>query len=558
MNKCNITIKGKEDVTLAGNTGGSLMNIVNNSKEINYTFPCGGNGRCGKCTVRILKGDFDITSDDRKFFSEEQLKLGYRLACKAIVTQDCVIEYKGIIENSYDVQSDFVDVRDKSEKISGKSSGIISDTISGVESDIISDKISGAVNDKINEKSGTGLGIAIDIGTTTIALSLVDLDSRNIINTYTSLNHQRKFGADVIARIKASNDGNGEALRSVIQKDLLNGINYLIKTNNIEVSEIKEIAIAGNTTMGHLLLGYSCETLGVFPFTPVDISAKTLKFNEVFGNDISETGLEKLSNTDVYFLPGISTYVGADITSGILHCCMNQSQEVSLLIDLGTNGEMAIGNSDKILVTSTAAGPAFEGGNISCGTGSIDGAICDVKICDDVQIKTINNKPPVGICGTGVIAVTAELLENEIVDETGRLDDEYFEEGFKLDGDIVFTQKDIREIQLAKSAIRAGAKTLILRYGIDISDISKVYLAGGFGYHIDLDKAIKTGLLDEALRDRIIAVGNSSLAGAVLALSDENEKKQLEKICDISQEISLSDDRNFQEFYMDYMMFEDE
>ncbi len=551
MNKCNITIKGKEDVTLAGNTGGSLMNIVNNSKEINYTFPCGGNGRCGKCTVRILEGNFDITSDDRKFFSEEQLKLGYRLACKAIVTQDCVIEYKGIIENSYDVQSDFVDVRDKSEKISKKISRKSRDKINGAASDKISDKI--------NEKSATGLGIAIDIGTTTIALSLVDLDSRNIINTYTSLNHQRKFGADVIARIKASNDGNGEALRRVIQKDLLNGINYLIKTNNIEASEIKEIAIAGNTTMGHLLLGYSCETLGVFPFTPVDISAKTLKFNEVFGSDISETGLEKLSNTDVYFLPGISTYVGADITAGILHCCMNQSQEVSLLIDLGTNGEMAIGNRDKILVTSTAAGPAFEGGNISCGTGSIDGAICDVKICDDdVQIKTINDKTPVGICGTGVIAVTAELLENEIVDETGRLDDEYFEKGFTLDGDIVFTQKDIREIQLAKSAIRAGAETLILRYGIDISDISKVYLAGGFGYHIDLDKAIKTGLLDEALRDRIIAVGNSSLAGAVLSLSDENEKKQLEKICDISEEISLSDDRDFQEFYMDYMMFEDE
>lgn len=533
MNRCdkkiyNIVIKGTKEFTLAGAAGESIMSIVNSQPDCDYTFPCGGNGRCGKCVIKVLEGYFDVTSDDKQIFNENELKEGYRLACKAIVSSDCVIQYLGAAEKKYEVQSAFAEIRQ---------------------------------TDSYELKGG--YSIAIDIGTTTIAVALVNCSNGKIIKTITRLNHQRKYGADVIARIQASNDGKGSELQSCIINDLLKCIKDAVSDLNEEdeANAIKEIVISGNTTMIHLLLGYSCETLGVYPFTPIDIKSKTASYEEIF-DVVSENKL--LKKSVVYIMPGISTYVGGDIASGILHCNMAEEKDVSLLIDLGTNGEMAIGNCDKLLVTSTAAGPAFEGGNISCGTGSIDGAVCDVKINDgEVELKTINDADLTGICGTGVIAVTSELLINELVDETGRLEEDYFEEGFVLgttkNGDVIsFTQKDVREIQLAKAAIRAGAETLILRYGIDKKDISNIYLAGGFGYHIDLKHAIAIGLIAEEFDGRIKAIGNSSLGGAVHVIRNENNKNILNKICETAEEISLSEDRDFQEFYMDYMMFEED
>jgi uncharacterized 2Fe-2S/4Fe-4S cluster protein (DUF4445 family) len=232
------------------------------------------------------------------------------------------------------------------------------------------------------------------------------------------------------------------------------------------------------------------------------------------------------------------------------------------LIDLGTNGEMAIGNRDRILVTSTAAGPAFEGGNISCGMGSVKGAICSVNIADgNVSCGTIGDKAPIGLCGTGVIETVYELMKNELIDETGMLDEDYFDDGFVLaktpEGeDISFTQKDVREIQLAKSAVRAGMETLILRFGVGYEDIDRVFLAGGFGYKMNLEKAIGIGLLPEELRDKISAVGNSSLGGAVVYLTEEDAPQRIEHIVELSEEISLATDKDFNQFYTDYMFFE--
>lgn len=536
-----IVIKGTKEYSFTAAVGSSLMSVINSHPNCDYAFPCGGNGKCGKCVIRVLEGFFDITANDRSFFSDEMLKNGYRLACSAVVSDDCVIEFKGAVEKKYDVLSAFVQIRDYDTYTHG-TDGFAK----------------GAAPSDCNGQ----FAIAVDIGTTTIAVSLIEAQTGNVVNTYTALNRQRRYGADVISRIQASNDGKGKELQQSIREDLLNCMDVLIKDHQVNpaVKEITQIVISGNTTMGHLLLGYSCETLGVYPFTPVDITGKTLTFEEVFGS----RGNKLFHGVLVYIVPGISTYVGGDIAAGILHCDIINKKEISLLIDLGTNGEMAIGNQDKLLVTSTAAGPAFEGGNISCGTGSIDGAVCDVEIEEDnVKIKTINDKPLSGICGTGVIAITAQLLKNELVDETGRFDDEYFEKGFilgetKSGETISFTQKDVREIQLAKAAIRAGAETLIRRYGIGRNDVAKVYIAGGFGYHIDLNNAIAIGLLAEEFNGRIAAVGNSSLGGAVELLRHSDSKKEICKICDMAEEISLSEDRDFQEFYMDYMMFEED
>lgn len=257
--------------------------------------------------------------------------------------------------------------------------------------------------------------------------------------------------------------------------------------------------------------------------------------------------------------PGISTYVGGDITAGLYALDFHEKESVSVLIDLGTNGEMAIGKQNQIYVTSTAAGPAFEGGNITCGTGSIPGAICSVFIDENkkANVETIGGKDPLGICGTGVLETTYELLKAGVIEESGLMDEDYFEDGFELSHtkDIRFYQKDIREIQLAKSAVRAGLETLILEYGISYDEIEHIYIGGGFGYKMNVKKAIEIGLFPEACADKIISIGNSCLKGLVKSLRDSESEAHFEEIVNSSKEIELSSNKKFQEFYVEYMLF---
>ena len=488
--------------------------------------PCGGKGRCGKCGIKILDGTADISPEDEKFFTEEQLENGWRLACRLYPKEDLKILFDFNDESQFEILSDREETTNDPEK---KDEEAFSDS---------------------------SYDIAVDIGTTTIAMELLEKKSWKRVHTVTCINSQRSYGADVISRIQASVDGKKEELQNCIQKDLLKGMERLTREAGVDMKKVERIAIAGNTTMGHLLMGYDCYTLGVFPFTPVNIGRIKGSFEEILKSDVCDA--------EVVLLPGISTYVGGDIVSGLYACGFDKDEKLSLLVDLGTNGEMALGSKDKILVTSTAAGPAFEGGNITWGTGSVAGAICSVMIKEGkADIKTIRDQSPLGICGTGVVETVTELVKNDLVDETGLMDEEFFENGFPLalteDGKtIVFTQKDVRELQLAKAAVRAGVETLLLRYGAEKDQISKVYLAGGFGCKLDKDKAIAIGMLPEEFRDRIEPVGNSSLSGVVHYLKDEEGENILRELVDRSLEINLSADKDFNEFYLDHMMFEEE
>lgn len=533
-------VRGTDLRRLVLENGESLMEAL--LREGYYlSAPCGGKGRCGKCGVRILDGNALITAEDEKAFSKEQLADGWRLSCRLYPVEDLKIEFTLTDESGFEILSD-----ERSEEISGagRTGG---NTGSG---------IAGSSEHTSAEKAESGYEVAIDIGTTTIAMELIGKDSGEKIHTVTCINEQRAYGADVISRIQASVDGKKEELQNCIRRILQKGIRQLAEQSGVPTEKIERIAIAGNTTMGHLLMGYDCDTLGVYPFTPVNIDLIRGNFEEILGS--------ALCNAAVELLPGISTYVGGDIASGIYACGFDSSEEICLLVDLGTNGEMALGNKDRILVTSTAAGPAFEGGNITWGTGSIAGAICSVEIRDGkASVQTIQNQPPVGICGTGVVESAMELVKEELVDETGLMVKEYFETGFPLaeteDGrSITFTVKDVREIQLAKAAVRAGVETLILRYGIEKDQISRVYLAGGFGYKLNKEKALAIGLLPPELGDRIEAVGNSSLSGAVKYLRDKDGEMTLKHLVEISEEVNLSADKKFNEFYMDYMMFDGE
>jgi uncharacterized 2Fe-2S/4Fe-4S cluster protein (DUF4445 family) len=313
---------------------------------------------------------------------------------------------------------------------------------------------------------------------------------------------------------------------------------------------IRSATVAGNTTMFHLLRNLPCDSLGVYPFTPVTVEMANFTFGALFG--------EGLLNCPVTLLPGVSAFVGADITAGIVFCGGLSETRPRLLIDLGTNGEMALFSKNRVIVTSTAAGPAFEAGNISCGTGSIPGAIAKVRyINGGFTYETLNNQPPAGLCGTGVVDTSAQLIKYKLANETGLLSDIYFTDGVPIapEAGIRFTQKDMREIQLAKSAVRSGIEVLLGSAGIGYEDLGPVYLAGGFGYKIDLESAEILGIFPATLRRKLTAVGNSALGGCSCVLANPAAEQEIQVIAAMAEEINLSADPRFNELFMEHMLF---
>lgn len=552
---------GQEVFTLPVKEKQSILGALMEADD-SFTAVCGGRGRCGKCKIKVLEGYLPVTTSDKECFSERELEAGMRLSCKAFPAEPLHVEINFKREADFQVLTEYAENGARAEGSVPGTAAFGGLSVAGGAQN----RSKGSV-----DAASDRYGIAIDIGTTTIAIQLLSMEDGTRISTYSGINHQRSFGADVISRIKASAEGKKEALRASIQHDLVQGIRQVLaqagaatlaEVHGAEVavqaekiaSHVQEIVIAGNTTMIHLLMGYECKSLGEYPFTPVNIKPIENTYAEIFGDDLLEAR--------VRIVPGISTFVGGDITAGLYSCDMDGQETYSMLIDLGTNGEMALGNKNKMIVTSTAAGPAFEGGNIEWGVGSLEGAIAGVKIADGkAQVRTIGDKAPIGICGTGVIETVAELIKAELVDETGCLDDEYFDDGFPLavtenGEEIVFTQKDVREIQLAKAAVRAGIETLFLRYGITKDQVAHVYLAGGFGYKLDCEKAIEIGMIPAEFADKVEAVGNSSLGGAMKCLLSEDGWKRMERIGRESDEINLSADKDFNQFYMDYMYLE--
>ncbi len=367
-------------------------------------------------------------------------------------------------------------------------------------------------------------GVAVDIGTTTIAA--VRLERGHIAAACSEMNSQRRFGADVLSRIEAASRGRGAELKAITEYQLKKCI------EKVGGSGMRTV-IAANTTMVSLLMGYDCAGLGRYPFT-------AQRLDSIHKDKMSIAG-------------GVSAFVGGDITSGLYMCGFDRSEEINLFVDLGTNGEMAVGNRHRILCTSTAAGPAFEGGRISCGTGSVEGAICAVSIKDN-RIETIGGKEPRGICGTGIVELAAELAENGCMDKTGLYREEYAG-GYEAAQGIVFTQKDVRELQTAKAAVRAGIEILLEEYGADESEIQRVYIAGGFGKRLNIEKACRIGLLPNRFAGKYKAVGNSSLGGCVKLLENQDGFECIDRIRDVSEDFPLAEKEGFAGMFMKYMEF---
>jgi uncharacterized 2Fe-2S/4Fe-4S cluster protein (DUF4445 family) len=487
------------------------MTVLEKLQQDGIQIPaaCGGLGICGKCAVKVSKNAPEPTERDRTVLGG-MVEVGFRLACITPYKKNMEIEWnqksseKGFsILTMYEPQSAFT--CNRAEK---------------------------------------GLGMVIDIGTTTIAFELLEMSNGRRVANHTMVNSQRMMGADVVTRIKMASQGKQYELFDYIKNDICNGLQHF----SSYLHDINFLFIAGNTTMMHILLGYPCESLGQYPFTPISVDLIRKPFGDVF--------CSPLLHCDVTVLPGISAFVGADIVAGI-HFCRSAENKNDLLIDLGTNGEMALITENGIYTTSTAAGPAFEAGNISHGMGSVPGAIARVWLTPEGKAgyETINNQPPLGLCGTGVVDIAAVLVKAGLVDETGLLVDQYFDDGFPVAPGILFTQKDVREIQLAKSAVRAGIEILMEEAGCGYGDIAKVYLAGGFGHKIDLDSAVTLGIIPLDLHSKVITVGNAALGGCAGALLSPQAETDMTTIARKAKEVNLSAHPRFNDLFMDYMMF---
>lgn len=518
-----ITSSGQRRI-LTAHQGRRLKELLSDA-GIFFSLPCSGNGRCGKCVVTFKAGAPKATALDEHFLGKKDIDAGRRLLCRCILEDDCEIELDG---------------RQETNEEEMLVEGAMAETgITAAECD--------------------AFGIAIDIGTTTVVSSLVGKDKdekSHIISNRYSVNHQREYGADVISRIEAASDKEKKKrLQGLICSDLYSMVKSLLKDNNIPEKELSEVVVSGNTTMLHLLRGFDVEGLGRYPYRTESLELEELSLKDLLNEDFE-------SDVRTYLLPGISAFVGADIVSGLYYLDIIKGGKKTLFIDLGTNGEMAFFDGKELSVASSAAGPVFEGGGISCGIASVPGAICHVTIEGErVQYETIEGKAPVGICGTGVMEAVSELRRNDIIDAKGLLCEEYFDTGFPLAEDpegksIVITQSDIRNVQLAKAAIQAGLKELLSGQEPD-----GIYIAGGFGAGMNVQKIRDLRLFPEDYCDKIVVAGNTSLKGAIKYLKqvlvgrEEGDKEELIAISQMAKECILAAKDGFDESYIDALGF---
>lgn len=370
----------------------------------------------------------------------------------------------------------------------------------------------------------------LDIGTTTLALALVSLDEKKIVKVKTTTNPQSAYGSDVITRIEyCSKNGVAD-----LQKCLISSINNLISEFDIE--KAKAMFVSGNTTMLHIFFGIDTSSMGVAPYTPAFLESK-----EMQGKEIGLSSIERIIS-----LPCISAFVGADLVAGVNLAVAPESNKYNLLIDLGTNAEIILYNKSNLFCTSASAGPCFEGGNITSGMSATDGAI--YAYSHSGEYKTINNKEAQGICGTGLIDIIAALLKNRIIDETGYME----KEEFFITENVKLTQKDIRQFQLAKSAVYSALQAILEEKAISFTDIQNTFISGGFSAKINTDNATALGLIPKELKEKITVLNNSSLLGTVKYACEGNN---LSEYTNNAEYIDLSANPRFMDLFIENMEF---
>ena len=460
-------------------------------------FPCGGRGRCKRCRVRLLSGSLPVTPEQQQVLGPQDLAEGWRLACHAQADGDLSLE------------------------------------IAQWEVPILAD------DSTFPFTPGQGLGIAVDLGTTTLVAQLLDLRTGHVLGVRTALNPQAGYGSDIMSRVQFALGASGQRkLTELIRA----GIGRLVwELLPAAQAPIDRVVIAGNTVMHHLFCGIDVEPLSHVPFEPVRDELVTFRAADLLW--------QTPGDPEVQFLPCLGGFVGSDILAGLLATRMAESHSLIGLIDLGTNGEIVFGSRQRIVCASAAAGPAFEGGRIKMGMQAATGAISEVTISQgSLHCRVLGNLPPRGICGSGLVDAVAAGLELGLVQPTGRLANG--NSVFPLCPPVILTQADVRELQLAKAAVAAGIRIVLERLAASPDQVTRLYLAGAFGNYVNRASARRIGLIDFPL-DKVEPAGNTALLGAKLALFGA----PFAHLRSTVEHISLAADPQFQDIYVSEMGF---
>ncbi|MFQ6039310.1 MAG: ASKHA domain-containing protein [Candidatus Poribacteria bacterium] len=618
-----------ENIQVIAQEGDNLLEIAQQA-DVLLTSSCGGNGVCGKCKVIIRKGD--VHAEPTKFIDQRERRQGYVLACTTLVHSDLEVEIPpesrledeqfligeeeiiieeelereeaefqpqlseraqfpsiftypfpsltaklhlslsppSLQDNVDDLERLFREIR-RGRQIPIMQTGLVNlKNLGGFlrennwDVTVLLGKRGGTTELILMEAGDTSAknyGIVVDIGTTTIVAHLVDLKARKTIGTTATSNSQREHGADVITRIIYAAEGNGlDILHKSVVDDINGLIVHLTRRNRIDLNDVTCVMCAGNATMTHLFLGVDPTYIRREPYVPTANFFPVIRAAEA-GIRINRRGL-------LSCMPGVSSYVGGDITAGALACGISESEEVCLFIDIGTNGEMVLGNREWLVCCSCSCGPAFEGSGIQYGMRAGRGAIQRVTISDsdyDVKYSTIGNDRPRGVCGSGLIDVLGEMLRAGVIDKAGRIQSDlhtpryqeneqgpefilaWKEETAGASGDIVITQADIDNLMRSKAAVYAAALVMMEKMGMTWDDIERIYVGGAFGNYLNIEKSVLIGLLPDLPLEKYRFIGNSSITGAKLAMLSTKSLARAEEIANKMTYIELSADNTFME-----------
>ncbi|MBQ9748765.1 MAG: DUF4445 domain-containing protein [Clostridia bacterium] len=526
-------IQNGKEIRVSAAEGETLRSVLLRAGAY-VSSPCGGNGTCGKCRVRasgMLVGEGDGET---------------WLACRTKVIGTFTVEagtpHALGAQTAYQSVPYTVSPAVRSQRTATEARFYLGDTVISTD-----------------RPDARNLGLAVDIGTTTAAVYLCDMDRGTVIGSRGFANPQRVWGADVISRVdKIMKDPAALAAQQKCIIDAINEAARALLPEGTAMGEIRAAVFCGNTVMQHIAAGLDPSGIAVAPFTP-----KTL-FGEWY--DAGAIGLEAAAGARIYFAPCVASYVGGDILCGVIATGLDHTEKNVIYLDIGTNGEIGLATKDGLRFCSAAAGPAFEGAHIACGMPGMAGAVS--AICregETIRFETVGGGEPVGICGSGILDGVAVMLDAGLLDETGCIDEDadslYIledEEGdacFSLHEHVYLTGRDIREVQLAKAAIAAGIRTLLHEASLEAREIDALVLAGGFGAHIRPESACRIGLIPEIPPDKIVSVGNTAGAGAVMLLLGREPREVAERILARSQYTELSLNAFFMEAYIEEMEF---
>ena len=578
---------------------GNLLTILLNN-NVFIENPCGGHGSCGKCKVKHISGELPpLGEDEKKILTEMEQQEGIRLSCFLYPKSDLQIDVIDQEKNHQVLRDGYVPKFHKNPAIWKQVIEIPKPTLEDqmpyeelFKREIGMEHLDFDIMKRLKMEWGTftavyntdqliGIesgdtyelcyGVAVDIGTTTVVASVIDLNTGEEIGSEADINAQKSFGQDVLTRITYVQDNGERGIRD-LQDAIVDSLNRMIKIicdrSGIDQNRIYEMSVAANCTMMHMLLGVNPLSIGQSPYAPIFVEEKDIPAQSI--------GLVSMSPfARLNCLPSVSAYIGSDIVAGAYVANLHNTKGHVLFIDIGTNGEIVLSDEGKLVSCSCAAGPALEGMNISSGMRAADGAIEEINITEDgIKLQVIGGGKPLGLCGSGILATIRELLKNKFINYRGtfvKLDSmeqsDFRYKYIELDGTkrtfcitdgankILVTQGDVRQVQLAKSAILSGFIALVNKMGMQLSDLDEVIVAGQFGAHLTAESLVGTGILPKEIKDKITYIGNSSKTGAYMSLMSLESRKEMQQIAKKIDYMELSMSDGYERLFVECSQF---